>query len=387
MNEELNENVEDQVQEDAQDQKQEEAPSYSMRENGDFVINTKKEDAVQEQGSESLPVGEQAGDSEEVDGSVRLGDIQEPEAEQKEEEVVELGQVVEDVEPEATEEPSESKEEEFELPEAFGKMIDFLKKNPGATPEDYVNIQKGADLYSDEDLLKQKLAKENGLDLKEDVEEINFLYEDKFGFDEDLDEDRAIKLKKVEFKKSLKEAKTDLAKQQEEYLGNLTFKDQSPEVKEALKFQKQAKESESARNAVRESFLNNTDKLFSEDFKGFEFKYGENKSQKIKVGKVSEVKNFQSDVNNFFNKHVGEDGAINNVESYHKSLWAAENVDAIVSHFYEQGRADAVRDSAKKAKNIDMGSRQDVGAISDDTNKPKFRLVDSDSDSNFKFKR
>ena len=357
-------------------------PSYTMNDDGDYVLESGE--------TTDAKVAEEAKDETPQEEAVALGETveeveKEKPKEEVEEEIVELGQVAEEVE-EEPEVKAEEPDTDFELPEGWNKMIDFLKENPGATPEDYVNIKKGSDQYSDEELLKQKLAKENGLDLKEDSEEINFLYEDTYAYDADLDEERDINLKKVLIKKSLKEAKAEVSKQQEEYLGNLTFKDQRPEVKEALKFQKEQKEAESKTSAIREGFVNSTNELFSDDFKGFEFKYGDSKSQKIKVGKVSEVKEFQSDVNNFFNKHVGKDGSIKNVESYHKALWAADNVDAIVSHFYEQGRADAVRSAAKASKNIDMGSRQDVGSITNDDNKPKFRLVD-DNDDSFKFKR
>ena len=373
-----NEAVEQQV-----EQAEEPAKNYTVNEAGDFVLN-KQEDAVQEQETEGVPVGERTTDSPEVDGGVRIGDQEGDNKEQDEEEnVVELGEVAEDTEDEPA--PEEVKQDIEELPEGWDKMVKFIKENPGATPEDYVKLNSWDDQFSDEDILKQKLAKDNGLDLKDDKDEIDFLYEDKFGYDEDLDEDRDIKLKKVEIKKTLREAKSELSKQKEEYLGSLTFKDQSPEVKEALEFHKKSKEAESAKSNTRTSFIEDTDKLFSDEFKGFEFNYGEDKKQRIKVGKVSDVKEFQSDVNNFFNKHVGDDGKLKDVEAYHKALWIADNADAVISHFYEQGRADAVKDGAKKAKNIDMGSRSDVGSIQDDSNKPKFKLVD-DNDDGFKLK-
>ena len=388
--EELNENVEQNVEET---QATEAPQTFSVNDDGDYVINRDTEDAIQEQETESVSLGEQTGDSEEVDGSVRLGDQEGiDQAQNEEENVVELGQVSDTTDSEedtVSPEVNEVKEnEDFDLPEGWDKMVQFIKDNPGATPEDYVKLNSWDAQFSNEEILKQKLAKENGLDAKDDAEEINFLYEDKFGFDEDLDEERDIKLKKIDMKKALNEAKADLAKQKEDYLGSLTFKDQSPEVKEALKFYQESKEAESKGSTIRTNFIDNTDKLFSDEFKGFEFKYGENKAQRIKVGKVSEVKEFQSDVNNFFNKHVAEDGTISDVEAYHKALWIADNADAVISHFYEQGRADAVKESAKKAKNIDMGSRSDVGSITDDSNKPKFKLVDNNDDGfKLKFKK
>ena len=382
------------VNEEVQDQVQEETPSYSTNDDGDYVLNSNEEttetDAVQEQETTEVSLGEQTGDSQEVADEVRepeekvdSGEVQE----QDKEDVVELGQVSESEapaeEPVKEEEPEPVVAKEPELPEAFGKMVLFLKENPGATPEDYISVTKGADAYTDEQILKMHLASESGLDVKEDSEEVDFLYNEKFGYDEDLDEDRDIKLKKIELKKTLKEAKTKLNEVSEKYAGSLTFKDQSPGTQEAVKFYEQHKTESEKATKLRSEFKSKTDKLFSE-IKGFDFKYGDDQKQTIRIGNADKVSKEQIDINNFVNKFSDGEGNLTDVAGYHKALWAANNVDALFSHAYEQGKADAVRDAAKKAKNISMDPRQDAGSITDPSTS-RFKLVDADSDDGFKF--
>ena len=44
---------------------------------------------------------------------------------------------------------------------------------------------------------------------------------------------------------------------------------------------------------------------------------------------------------------------------YHKALYTAMNADAIAKHFYEQGKADAVKDVVKSSKNLsDVKARE-----------------------------
>ena len=391
----MEENTNEEVLDQTQDQAQEESPSYSTNDEGDYVLSTNnettEEDAVQVEETTEVSLGEQTESSQEVAEEVRESKEEidsEQVQEQTQDDVVELGQVSES---EGSSE--ESKEEEVsapveepataELPEGFEKMVSFLKENPGATPEDYVNVSKGADAYTDEQILKMHLASESGLDVKEDAEEVDFLFEEKFGYDEDLDEDRDIKLKKIELKKTLKEAKTKLNEVSEKYAGTLTFKDQSPETNEAVKFYEQHKANNEKVTKLRNEFQSKTDKLFSE-IKGFDFKVGDDFKQTIKIGDVNKVKNSQTDINNFVEKFSDGDGNITDVAGYHKALWAANNVDALFSHAYEQGKADAVRNAAKKAKNISMDPRQDAGAITDPS-ASRFKLVDGDSDEGFKF--
>ena len=86
-------------------------------------------------------------------------------------------------------------------------------------------------------------------------------------------------------------------------------------------------------------FLERTNKVFNNDFKGFDYQVGDKKFR-FNVKDANKVKETQSDINNFVNKFVGEDKTnIEDAKGYHKSLFTAMNADAIANHFYEQGRA------------------------------------------------
>ena len=372
--------------------------------NQDYVINwdqpqNTEEDAIQVGETEEVSLGERAGDSEEVDGSIRLESDQEEHANEGESEeegyvdTVELGQVQEyedeDEDPRYEQEVEEDDYEEDESEggkygEEWDKLFEFLEEYPGSTINDYMEMTQGYEDLSDEEVLKIHLAAEHGLDASEDSEEIDFLYEDKFGFDEELDSDRDIKLKKLETKKTLREAKAKLEEVQEKYRANPTFGNESAEFKELKAFQNEQLELQQQSEELASGFQDATNNYFNNEFKGFEFNYGDGRSQRIKAD-PTKTANFQSDITNFIEQFVGDDGAISDMAGYHKALWAAQNADALFSHAYEQGKADAVRSAARTAKNIDMGPRSDRSAESEGGNSG-FRLVDEGSHTeNFGF--
>jgi len=76
------------------------------------------------------------------------------------------------------------------------------------------------------------------------------------------------------------------------------------------------------------------------------------------VKDVDKVKTTQTDINNFVGKFLNEDNTMNDAEGYHKGLFTAMNPDQVANHFYEQGRADALKESIAKSKNVDMDPRQ-----------------------------
>ena len=368
----------------------------------DYVMNwdqNEEEDAVQEQETESISLGEQAGDSEEMDGGLRVESDQEEYADEGEGEeegyvdTVELGQVQEfddeDEDPryeqeDEIEEDVEPESEGYEFDDEWQKMIDFMEEFPGATPADYVKMTSGGEGISDEDILKMHLASEHGLDVTEDSEELDFLYEDKFGYDEDLDSERDIKLKKLESKKTLRKAKENLSDLQLKYGADLKFGDASPEVQELKAFQQEQIEIQQEQENLANGFRESTENYFNQEFKGFEFNYGDGRTQRIKADPAKTAE-FQSDISNFIGQFVNDNGEIADLQGYHKALWAAQNADALFSHAYEQGKADAVRSAAKNAKNIDMDPRSDRSAESV-TQQGKFRLVDEGSHTeDFKF--
>ncbi len=131
-------------------------------------------------------------------------------------------------------------------------------------------------------------------------------------------------------------------------------------------------------------FREKTNKVFNDKFKGFEFNVGE-KKYRYNVKNVSEIKNSQSDINNFVKKFLTEDGMLNDASQYHKSLFTAMNPDAVASHFYEQGKADALKASVAKSKNVSMSPRQEHD-LTNNTSGPKFRVLTGDNSSSFKFK-
>jgi len=74
---------------------------------------------------------------------------------------------------------------------------------------------------------------------------------------------------------------------------------------------------------------------------------------------------------------------LKDAKGYHKSLFTAMNADAVAKHFYEQGKADAMKDSVAKSKNVNMQPRQahkqfEAGGL-------KVKVLGNDS-SDFKFK-
>ena len=98
------------------------------------------------------------------------------------------------------------------------------------------------------------------------------------------------------------------------------------------------------------------------------------------------MKSNQSDINNFVKRFLNEDGTMSDAKGYHKSLYTAMNADAVAKHFYEQGRADALKESVAKAKNVDMSPRQEHKTI--EAGGLKFKILGDDAATlRFKGKR
>ncbi len=397
----MEENIQNQPEDITQDAIENSENISDLDLNEDYVINWDKnteDDAVQNEETAEVSLGEQTESSQEVADEVRESEDGEHDVEVQEEDgAVELGQVWEDDDEEDTdiseeEYPDDAEDEiddeeegeDSELGEDWDKMLQFMEDYPGATPADYVKMTSGGEGMSDEEILKIQIASENGLDFEQDGEEIDFLFDDKFGYDEELDSERDIKLKKIASKKALREAKDTLSEAQLKYGADLKFGSESPEMKEALSFQQEQLDFQQQNEELALTFRSNTKDYFAKEFKGFEFEYGDGQSQRIKAN-GDKLADFQSDIGNFIEQFMGDDGSINDLEGYHKSLWAAQNADALFSHAYEQGKADAVRKAAKTAKNIDMNPRQDRSAESV-TQQGKFRLVDEGQNTeDFKF--
>lgn len=269
---------------------------------------------------------------------------------------------------------------QIELPENVDKLVKFMQET-GGTVEDYVNLNRDISAYEDGDVLREYYKQAKPWD-SQDIQEY---MEDQFTYDDD-DDPREIRSKKRAFKEELYNAKEYLKGNKEKYYADLKLRKQNDipqEYQEALKYYGDYKQSAESNKQHTQVFLQKTDKVFSESFKGFDFQVGDNK-YRYKIPNISETKNQQSDINNFVNKFVGDDGTISDAKGYHKALFAARNADKIAEHFYEQGRADALRNSAKEAKNINMDPRKE-GVVKTNSGQ-KFKVVSGDSSSKLRMK-
>lgn len=357
---------------------------------------TEETDAVQEQETTSVDVGEQTEVSQEVDGEVRADNTESEEqvlelVEENEKESIEekatLAEKIKDI-PNKLKDESEdviSKQEVNDLPENVNKLVDFMKET-GGTLEDYVKLNKDYDSMSDMDMLRENY-RQTKPHLTE--EEINFLIEDSFSFDEEVDEERDIKRKKLALKESIAEAKTNLTTLKNKYYDELKLSSKlSAEQVEAVEFYNSYKQEQESTQQLaqkqRSIFEEKTNTLFNDEFKGFEYKVGSNK-YRFKVKDVNNVKKSQSDINNLVSKFADKQNNINDAAGYHKALFTAMNADAIANHFYEQGKADAIKTQLNKSKNIDMqprGTHQEVTTNSGF----KIRAVSGDDSSKLRIK-
>ena len=269
------------------------------------------------------------------------------------------------------------------LPEGVEKLVEFISQT-GGTVQDYVDLNRD---YSEMDNLTalQEYYKTTKPHLSSD--ERAFLMEENFSFDEEIDDEKDIKRKKIALKEQVAEAKAYLDGQKSKYYEEIKAGSNLPdEAKKAMDFfnryNEETKQNDKAQSTLKEKFLKKTDSVFNDKFKGFEYNVGD-KSFNFNVKNASEVKSTQSDINNFVQKFLNEDGTMSDAKGYHKALHAAMNSDAIANHFYEQGKADALRNSVEKAKNVNMKPRQ--GHNTFEAGGVKFKVLGDDTAS-FKFK-
>ncbi len=374
---------------------------YGLQEDGVYKINVdkepnKKEDnAIQERETTEVPVGERTGDSQEVDGEVRVESNQKDNSKEQEveqttdESPLELVKEETEVEQKEVEEkPTVLTKEEIvqdtniELPEGVDKLIKFME-DTGGTVEDYTRLNRDIDKIDNISLVREYYEYTKPHLNKEDVD---FLMDKNFAYDKEEDEESDIKAKQLAFKEELFNAKNTFNKVKDQYYNDLKLRKKDnidPQYTEAFEYYNKQKQQQEARTKFAKDFNNKTNKVFSDNFKGFDFNVGENK-YRFKVENPQKTKKFQSDITNFLNQFEGDGGA-KDVDKYHKALFAAQNADKIANHFYEQGRADAIKDSARKAKNINMDPRSDASSIttkSGDT----IRVVSGDSSDKLRIK-
>ena len=269
------------------------------------------------------------------------------------------------------------------LPENIQKLVDFMEET-GGDINDYVKLNQDYSKLNDNEVLYE-YYKQTKPHLNN--EEINFLMEDSFSYDEEVDEEIDIRRKKLALKEQVANAKTHLDGQKSKYYEEIKAGSKlTPEQQKAVDFfnryNKESEETKKVAESSKSNFLNKTNKVFNDKFKGFEYNVGD-KKYRFNVNNVNEIKETQSDINNFVKKFLNEKNEMSDAAGYHKSLYTAMNADAIAKHFYEQGKADAMKNSVAKAKNVDMNPRQSHGTVEAGGIKVK---VLGDNSSDFKFK-
>ena len=240
------------------------------------------------------------------------------------------------------------------LPENIEKLIKFMEETGG-------NIQDYARLNADytninNDVLLHEYYKQAKPHLN--MEERNFIIEDSFTYDEEVDEERDIKKKKLAYKEEIAKAKNFLEGLKTKYYDEIKLRPGvTQEQQKAMDFFNRYNEEQTAQEAIRERFVSNTKQMLNPEFKGFDFKLGDKKFR-YGIKDPSSVANNQSDLSNFVGKFLGKSGEIEDTAGYHKALYAAQNVDTIVNHFYEQGKTDAIKEQLAKSKNISTEPRK-----------------------------
>jgi hypothetical protein len=303
-----------------------------------------------------------------------------------------LEEVTDEVEEETVEQITEKVEEAIveaeatgkPLPENIQKLVDFMEET-GGTLEDYVNLNKD---YSQLDNLTALTEYYRITKPHLSVDEIDFLIEDSFNYDEELDDEKEIKRKKLALKEQVASAKAYLDGQKSKYYDQIKAgSNLPPEAQKAMDFfnryNKESEEANKAAEKAKSKFLQKTNNVFNDKFKGFEYNVGD-KKYRFNVNNAEEIKAAQSDINNFVKKFLAEDNTMSDAKGYHKSLFTAMNADAVAKHFYEQGRADAIKDSVAKSKNVNMDPRQSHGEVK--VGGTKFRVLSGENSNDFKIK-
>ena len=269
------------------------------------------------------------------------------------------------------------------LREDLQKLVAFMEET-GGDMNDYIKLNKDYSNMDNLTLLKE-YYKESKPHLTSD--EIEFLMEDQFSYEEDVDDEKDIKKKKIALKEQVANAKSHLDGLKSKYYneikaGSKLTGEQQKAIDFFNRYNKESEESKKMAEKTKSRFLNKTKEVFNNEFKGFEYNVGD-KNYRFKVNNANEVRDTQSDINNFIKKFLNEENQMEDAKGYHKSLYTAMNADAIAKHFYEQGKADAMQDSIKNAKNIDMSPRQSFGEVN--AGGLKVRVLGEDS-NDFKFK-
>jgi len=372
--------------------------------NDDSVIKVdlnkpiEEENANTEQSADEVSVRDESEASEEVREENVETTAEESTGEEKPEEIQDEQPVIEEITNEEVEEVEDKVEEVAEqveeavakaketgepLPENIQKLIDFMNET-GGDVEDYVRLNQDYSKLDNTALLREYYRKTKP---HLDSEEVDFLMKENFSYDEEVDEENDIRKKKIALKEQVAEAKAYLDGQKSKYYDEIKAGSKlTPEQQKAMDFfnryNKESEETKLKFEKEKSNFLKKTDNVFNNKFKGFEYNVGEKKFR-FNIKDANKVKESQQDISTFVKRFLNKDGMMEDAAGYHKSLFTAMNADTIAKHFYDQGRADALKDSISKSKNVNMDPRQTQGTI--DAGGIKVRVL-GDNSSDFKFK-
>ena len=348
-------------------------------------------DAVQEQSTdESVLRGSGTDEKTGEETEVELQEVQQEENQLTLEEVIE-----EETKEEPKEDPVQELKEEIEeavqtsqdtatpLPENIQKVVEFMN-DTGGTLEDYVKINQDYSNIDDSTLLYQYYNQTKSHLTKD---EIDFLIEDNFNVDEEIDEPRDIKRKKLAYKEEIAKAKSYLEGLKGKYyeevkLGSKLTNDQQKAIEFFNTYNNEQSEQQKLQEKQIAHFNNESKKVFTEEFKGFEFKVGD-KKYRFNVKDKQEVQDRQANILNVLDKYISEDNMLKDASGYHKALFVADNADEIANHFYEQGKTDAIKQLNAESKNINMDPRK-TGVVESDG--LKVRAISGDDSSKLKIK-
>ena len=329
-------------------------------------LNKKEEDAVEEQKTDEVSVRDGSEVSEEVPQENKQETVEEPsgESKEKEEEVITISEITEEeqkTEEPVVEETTEPVIEQRQLPENIEKLVKFME-DTGGTVEDYVRINADYSNVDNDTLLKEYYKRTRP---HLDYDEISFLMEDNFKYDEEVDEEREIRKKKLAYKEEIAKAKNFLEETKKKYYDEIKLRPGvTQEQQKAMDFFNRYNEEQKMVKEQHGRFKQRTDNFFNKEFKGFNFDVGEKKFR-FKVANTTNVAKNQSDLTNLVGKFLDNKGEVKDYAGYHKAIYAAENADTIASHFYEQGKSDAIKEMTAKSKNITEDARQTVANAGD----------------------
>ena len=316
-------------------------------------LSKKEEENVKEEEPIKVVINEDAKGDVESEGVFENAKDKQVEEKQEEDNVIPIKEITEEPKVEETKEPvmetaPEPSKPEINLPENVEKLVKFMEET-GGTVEDYVRLNADYSTVNDDALIRE-YYKQTKPHL--DIEEVNFLLEDNFSFDEDMDEERDIKKKKLAFKEEIAKARKFLEDTKSKYYDEIKLRPGvTQDQQKATDFFNRYNEEQKMVQDQHNRFQSNTKNYFNQEFKGFDFNIGEKKFR-YGVSDTDGVANTQSDLTNFVGKFLNEKGEVKDYAGYHKAIYAAENADTIANHFYEQGKADAVKDVMAKSKNV-----------------------------------